>query len=92
VAKKRSAKKASSAKAASAPKNPPVEGEEVVLDPLQEKALRLVDRSAKVRKELEDALAAAAAKVVRKVLKGHGIALSPAQADLLMVLWTDTDE
>ena len=57
--------------------------EQIILDPEQDKALRLVDRSAKIRAELEGAVTTAAAKAVRKVMKDHGIALNPAQTNVL---------
>jgi hypothetical protein len=60
---------------------------EIVLDPCQDKALRLVDKSAKVRGELEQAVTEAASKVVRKVMKAHDINLTPAQADMLTTIW-----
>jgi hypothetical protein len=61
--------------------------EPIILDSDQDKALRLVDRSAKVRAELEKAVTLAAAKAVRKVLKDHGISLSPAQTSVLTSIW-----
>jgi alpha-D-ribose 1-methylphosphonate 5-triphosphate diphosphatase PhnM len=60
--------------------------EQIVLDPEQDKALRLVDRSAKIRAELEGAVTTAAAKAVRKVMKDHGIALNPAQTSVLTTI------
>jgi hypothetical protein len=61
--------------------------EQIILDPDQDKALRLVDRSAKVRAELEGAVSLAAAKAVRKVMKDHGISLTPPQASVLTSIW-----
>jgi len=61
--------------------------EPIILDSDQDKALRLVDRSAKVRAELEKAVTVAAAKAVRKVLNDHGISLSPAQTSVLTSIW-----
>jgi hypothetical protein len=61
--------------------------EQIILDPDQDKALRLVDKSAKIRAELEGAVSLAAAKAVRKVMKDHGISLTPAQTTLLTSIW-----
>jgi 16S rRNA G966 N2-methylase RsmD len=84
MAKKRAAKKAAPATKKTAKQAP---AEQVYLDPPQDKALRLVDKSAKVRAELEQAVTAAAAKAVRKLMKDHNIPLTPAQADLLTAIW-----
>ena len=61
--------------------------EQIILDPDQDKALRLVDKSAKIRAELEGAVSLAAAKAVRKVMKDHGISLTPAQTTVLTSIW-----
>lgn len=61
--------------------------EEIILDPIQDKALRLVDKSAKVRAELELAVTQAAVKAVRKFMKQHKIDLTPAQAVVLTSIW-----
>jgi hypothetical protein len=84
MAKKRAAKEsAKSTKKAS--KQAPAE--QIYLDPPQDKAVRLVDKSAKVRSELEQAVTLAAAKAVRKVMKDHDILLTSAQADVLTTIW-----
>jgi len=91
MAKKRAAKKTAQATKTTekAPKKgkkqPPVE--QIDLDPPQDKAVRLVDKSARVRAELEQAVTAAAAKAVRKVMKDHNIHLTAAQADVLTAIW-----
>jgi hypothetical protein len=46
-----------------------------------------VDKSAKIRAELEGAVSLAAAKAVRKVMKDHGISLTPAQTTVLTSIW-----
>ena len=61
--------------------------EEIILDLIQDKALRLVDKSAKVRAELEQAVSQAAARAVRKCMKDHKIDLTPAQATVLTSIW-----
>ena len=61
--------------------------EQIILDPEQDKALRLVDKSAKIRAELEEVVSLAAAKAVRKVMKDHGISLTPAQTTVLTSIW-----
>jgi hypothetical protein len=82
MAKKRAAKKSAAKKRTkSAPE------EQIVLDPDQDKALRLVDKSAKICAELEGAVSQAAAKAVRKVMKDHGISLTPAQTAVLTSIW-----
>lgn len=77
MAKKRPAKKtAKTTKKAGAK----VQSEQIVLRPAPNKALKLVDKSAKVRADLEGAVTLAAAKAVRKVMKDHGITLTPPEA------------
>jgi hypothetical protein len=83
VAKKRTAKKTAKTTKKAGKK---VQYEEIILDPLQDEAVRLVDKSAKVRAELEAAVTLMAAKVVRKVMKEHGIALTPPQAAVLTTI------
>ncbi len=61
--------------------------EQIILDPDQDKALRLVDKSAKIRAELEGVVSLAAAKAVRKVMKDHGISLTPSQTSVLTSIW-----
>jgi len=84
MAKKRAAKKTAKATKKTTKQAP---AEQIYLDPPQDKAVRLVDKSAKVRAELEQAVTAAAAKAVRKVMKDHEISLTAAQADLLTAIW-----
>jgi len=57
--------------------------EQIVLDPVEKKALRLVDRSDKLRGELEQSVILAASKAVRKVMKDHKITLTPPQASVI---------
>ena len=85
MAKKRPAKKA--AKPAQKPANPSPAEEELVLDAVQDKALKLADRSAKVREELEAAVGVAATKAVRKCMKEHNIDLTMSQAAMLAAIW-----
>jgi len=61
--------------------------EEIVLDPIQDKALKMVDKSAKLRAELERTVTMAAIKAVKKVMKDHGISLTMAQAMVLTSIW-----
>ncbi len=61
--------------------------DQIILDPAQDKALRLVDKSAKIRAELEGAVSLAAAKAVRKVMKDQGISLTPTQTTVLTSIW-----
>lgn len=61
--------------------------EQIYLDPTQDKAVTLVEKSAKIRAELEEAVGLAASKAVRKVMKDHKINLTPAQADVLTAIW-----
>ena len=84
MAKKPVAKKA--AKTAGKAKKK-VPDEEIILTPEQDQAVRLVDKSAKVRTELEEAVTLAAAKAVRKVMKDHAISLTAPQADVLTAIW-----
>ena len=84
MAKKRAAKK-SAKSTKTATKSTPEE--QIILDPDQDKALRLVDKSAKIRVELEQAVTLAATKAARKVMKDHGISLTPSQTSLLASIW-----
>ncbi len=61
--------------------------EEIALTPAQTKALKLADKSAKFRTALEQAVAGAAAKAVRKVLKDQAIVVTAAEADTLTAIW-----
>lgn len=80
------AKKRTTSAASKKTDKQPVE-QQLPLSPEQEKALKLVDRSAKVRTELEQAVIAAAVKAARKVMAGQGIALTAKQADELTSIW-----
>lgn len=82
--KKRTAKKSAKSTKKRAKKT---QEEQIILDPNQEKALRLVDKSAKIRVELLEAVMLAAAKAVRKVMKDHGISFTPPQASVLTSIW-----
>lgn len=85
MAKKRVAKKAAKT-TKKVEKN--VQEEEVVLAPSQQKALQLVDKSAKIRSGLEQAVVLAAAKAVRKFFREQNVELTPAQAtDLTSILF-----
>jgi len=68
-----------------APKNPPAE--EILLTPAQDKALKLVDKSAKTRVALEQEVGEAVSKAVRKVMKDNKIALTLAEACVLAEIW-----
>ncbi|MCE5269358.1 MAG: hypothetical protein LLG00_15890 [Planctomycetaceae bacterium] len=80
MAKKQPAKKQ--------PAKKPVESQEeqIVLGPNPKKALRLIDKSAKVREELEEAAMLAAAKAVRTLMKKHDISLTPLEASVLAAI------
>jgi hypothetical protein len=84
MAKKRPAKK-TAARSKRTETKP--EEEQIVLGPNATKALRLVDKSAKARAELEEAVTLALAKVVRKVMKDNKIELTPSEADVLSAIW-----
>jgi hypothetical protein len=58
----------------------------IEIGPAEEKALNLVDRSAKVRDALEQEATAAISKTVRKVFKDHGVALTAAEAATVAVV------
>ncbi|MEN6449112.1 MAG: hypothetical protein ABFC96_01350 [Thermoguttaceae bacterium] len=77
MAKKQSAKKPA----------PSHDEEQIVLGPNPKKALRLADKSAKMREELEDAAMLAAAKAVRTCMKKHNIELTPLEASMLAAIW-----
>jgi hypothetical protein len=53
---------------------------EIELDPIQIKALELVQSSEKVRKELEEGATAAMSRAVGKVFQKHRISLSASQS------------
>ena len=84
MVKKRPVKKAAKSTKSTVTK---AQREHVVLSPGQEKAIKLVDKSVKICGELEDAVKLAAAKVVRKCMKEHGIQLTAPEADLLTLIW-----
>jgi len=64
--------------------------EEIALDPVEEKALDLVQSSAKVQQALEDAAMESLSKAVRKVFKDHKVSLNPSQAKkIALVLFAD---
>ncbi len=88
MAKKRPAKKAAKTTKTTEKQ---VHVEEIVLSPGQDKAIRLVEKSAKVRGELEEAVKLAATKVVRKCMKDHGIQLTAPEATLLMTFWFEEE-
>jgi len=63
---------------------------EITLEPIEEKAFHLAHSSAKVQRELEEAVTEALGKSVRKVFKNHPIDLTPAQAtNMAMILFGD---
>lgn len=61
--------------------------EPMTLSPEQKKALKLVEKSAKVRDDIERVVWIAMAKAVQKCLKDHGITLTPAAANDLTAIW-----
>jgi hypothetical protein len=83
------AKKRPATKTAKTTKQTPskTQDEQIVLGPAQDKALKLVDKSAKVRAELEKAVMLAAAKAVRKCMKEHNIELTGPEAAVLTSIW-----
>ena len=84
MAKKRPAKKAATTTKKAEPK---AEVEEIVLGPNPRKALKLVEKSAKVRAELEEAVMVAVDNTVRKVMKANKIELTPSEANILTTIW-----
>ncbi len=84
MAKKRPAKKPTTTTKKAEPKP---EGEEIVLGPNPRKALKLVEKSAKVRAELENAVMVAEDNTVRKVMKANKIELTPSEANILASIW-----
>jgi hypothetical protein len=92
--KKKAATKKATAKKAPKKKTPAPEAEhvdeEITLEPIEEKAFHLAHTSAKVQRELEEAVTDALGKSVRKVFKNHRIDLTPAQAtNMAMILFGD---
>ena len=91
MAKQRPAKKATTTTKKAAPTTkkaePKQEGEEIVLGPNPKKALKLIEKSAKVRAEVEDAVMVAVDNAVRKVMKANKIELTPSEANILASLW-----
>lgn len=67
--------------------NKKVQDEQIVLSPAQDKAFLLVDKSAKVRAELEAAVVVAVTNAVRKVMKNHDISLSALESADLAAIW-----
>ena len=64
--------------------------QEIELDPTEEQAFRLAQKSRPFRDEMETAVTVAISKTVRKVFKGHGVALSAEQAEkMAMILFGD---
>ena len=89
MAKKRPAKKTTETTTKAETK---AQSEQIVLGPDSNKALKLIDKSAKVRAELEQAVTLAAAKAVRKVMKNHGITLTPPEAsEITSILFGEED-
>ena len=84
MAKKRAAKKSARSTSKATKKT---HEEEIILAPEQDKALKLVDGLTKIRAELEHAVTSSAARAVRKVMKDHGISLTPPQAGVLTSIW-----
>jgi hypothetical protein len=84
MAKKRPAKKATTTTKRTAPKP---EGEEIVLGANPKKALKLVEKSAKVQAELEEAVTLAVDNTVRKVMKANKIELTLSEANILASIW-----
>ena len=84
MAKKRPAKKATTSTKKAEPKP---EGEEIVLGQNPKKALKLVEKSSKVRAELEEAITVAVDATVRKVMKANKIELTPSEANILASIW-----
>jgi murein tripeptide amidase MpaA len=89
MAKKSATKKSATKKSANSTKKRSKVAceEEIVLAPEQDQALKLVDKSVKIRTELEDVVTLAASKAVRKLMKEHGIALTAPQAEELTSIW-----
>jgi outer membrane biosynthesis protein TonB len=84
MAKKRPAKKATKTTKKPEPK---LESEEIVLGPNSKKALKLVEKSAKVRVELEKVITLAVDNAVRKVMKANKIELTASEANILASIW-----
>ena len=81
----KTAKKKAPAKKAPAKK---AKAAEYVPDPIEEKAFKLAQSSAKVRKDLELEVTLAMTIAVRKVFDKHGVALAEDQANrMAMVLF-----
>jgi hypothetical protein len=84
MAKKQAATKVTKATKKSEEKT---QDEEVVLSPAQEKAIKLVEKSAKVRGDLEQAVGLAIVKAVRKCMKENSIDLTLPEADEMAAIW-----
>lgn len=79
MAKKKSSKKA--------PKKAESQDEQMLITPDQEKALKLVEKSARVRNELEQAVGLAITRAVRKCMKENRIELTAPEAGDLAGIW-----
>jgi hypothetical protein len=88
VAKKRpvAGKTAKSAKAPKQAKAEPHE-QEIALSDNAFKALKLIEKSAKVRTQLEEAVTLAVDKAVQKCMKDNKLALTLLEANVLAGLW-----
>jgi hypothetical protein len=87
MAKKRPAKKT----APTTKKTETNEDEQIALSPAQDKALKMVDKSAKVRAELEEAVSLAITKAVRKCMKDNKIELTLPEVSVLASIWFGED-
>jgi hypothetical protein len=88
MAKKTSKKAAAATKAKKKAPAKKVEPVAFTPDPIEEKAFKLAQSSAKVRKDLELAVTLAMASAARKVFKQHSVNLTPPQANrMAMVLF-----
>ena len=59
---------------------------ELVLEPAEEKALDLVEKSKRVCKDLEEEVTKAISGAVATVFNGHGVSLTPRQAKNIALL------
>ena len=96
MAKKRPAKKRPAKETPATSKSAEAEmeahEEELVLAPGQDKSLKLVEKSAKVRAELEGAVTLAITKAVRKCMKDNKIELTLPEASMLAAIWFGDEE
>jgi hypothetical protein len=87
---KASAAKAPAAKATKKASPLQAEHADIVLDPIEIKAIKLAHSSDKVQKQLEEAASLAMSQAVRKVFKQHRISLTPPQSqEVTAVLFGD---